>query len=191
MKADLAAAVQAWKQAGCNGIKSTASSEKVSLDNSRRMRMIAGISYLAKYFTENPHIEFTNQQLLKHDWFSQKSPLYPHISEIYQYAPKLHFLQRILTETLRADEKLIVVIQLDGDSRYYNLCKSSWAFVDSVSFFSLHIFPKYWIECYLKICSVCFVADVTDLYKVYKSFSKARSKERGRMFSRWLESGKP
>lgn len=109
MTADLDAAIEAWKQAGSNGSQPTASSEKAYLNNSRRMRMIAGIPYLAKYFTENPNIRLTNEEVLRNDWLGQKSPLYQQIPLIYKHAPKLHFLQKIMNEKLGTDEKLVVV----------------------------------------------------------------------------------
>ena len=108
LKVDVDAAVEAWEQAGSKGIKPTMSSAKAYLNNARRMPMIAGIPYFAKYFTENPNVKLNNQDVLKNGWLGRNSPFYSHIPLIYKYASKLQFLQRLMTERLKPDKKLVV-----------------------------------------------------------------------------------
>ena len=101
-------------------------------DVSRKLKIVATLPWMAKYWQEHPENSFLHSQIRDNNWIERKNPVMKDLKEIVANSPKIQWIYDKVITRLRRDEKLVIISQF---------CLVADIMNEVCSIFLLRVFP--------------------------------------------------
>ena len=87
---------------------------------SRKLRMVATLPWMARYWRKNPTHKFTHKEIKDDGWIGERNPVMKDLDAIFAQSPKIQWLIHKVILSLKDDEKLLIVTDLRAFYSYHD-----------------------------------------------------------------------